>query len=183
MSAYGVQMEDKKIQAVKNWPEPKSIRDIQIFLSFANFYWRFIQGFSKIAGSLTSILKTSSPTGLLTILQSNDVVDEDEVGESGGNEMNLLNTSASTRSTRAGYLIFGGAKKGGNNTKKGVKAAKDFDYLTPAAKKAFNYLRHAFTQAPILQHFDPERHIRIETDVFGYAINGVLSQLILDDLG
>ena len=35
-------MEEERIDAVKNWPEPKSIRDIQVFLDFANFYCRFI---------------------------------------------------------------------------------------------------------------------------------------------
>ena len=59
VSAKGVQIEDKKIEAVKSWPEPKSVQDIQVFIGFANFYWRFIQGFSKIAAPLTSMLKTS----------------------------------------------------------------------------------------------------------------------------
>ena len=36
----------------------KSIRDIQVFLGFVKFYWRFIR--SRIAASLTSMLKTSS---------------------------------------------------------------------------------------------------------------------------
>ena len=82
-----------------------------------------------------------------------------------------------------GYLTSGGANKGGGNTKKGVNAAKDPDYLTLAAKKAFNYLQHMFTKASILQHFDPKRHIRIETNMSGYATGGVVSQLTLDDLG
>ena len=56
------------------------------------------------------------------------------------------------------------------------------NYLTPDAKKAFDQLRQAFTEAPILQHFDPERYIRVETDASGYAIDGVLSQLT-NDLG
>ena len=35
---------------------------MKVFLSFANFYWRFIQGFSKIVAPLTSMLKmTGSP--------------------------------------------------------------------------------------------------------------------------
>ena len=42
VSAQEVQMEDEKIETVRNWPEPKLVRDIQIFFSFANFYWRFI---------------------------------------------------------------------------------------------------------------------------------------------
>ena len=40
--AQGVQMEDERIKAVKTWPEPKSARDIQVFIGFANFYRRFI---------------------------------------------------------------------------------------------------------------------------------------------
>ena len=51
------------------------------------------------------------------------------------------------------------------------------NYLTPDAKKAFDQLRQAFTKAPILQHFDLEQYIRVETDAFGHAIGGVLSQL------
>ena len=57
------------------------------------------------------------------------------------------------------------------------------DLLTPGAKRAFTQLRQAFTKAPILQHFDLECHIRIETDVLSYAIGGVLSQLTPNNLG
>ena len=35
----------------------------------------------------------------------------------------------------------------------------------------------------ILHHFDPERHIRIEINKFGYAIGKVFSQLTSDNLG
>ena len=31
-------MEDERIKAVKKLPKPKSVRDIQVFLGFANFY-------------------------------------------------------------------------------------------------------------------------------------------------
>ena len=50
-------------------------------------------------------------------------------------------------------------------------------FFTPKARLAFTQLRQAFVKAPILHHFDPESHIRIETDALGYAIGGVLSQL------
>ena len=50
-------------------------------------------------------------------------------------------------------------------------------FLTFSARKAFNQLKKAFTKSPILRHFDPKCHIRIETDTLGYAIGGVLSQL------
>ena len=37
-----VRIEEEKIDVMKNWPKPKSIFDIQVFLSFANFYCCFI---------------------------------------------------------------------------------------------------------------------------------------------
>ena len=58
-STRGVQLESKQTKAVKNWPEPKPERDIQVFIGFANFHRRFIRGFSRIAAPLTAILKTT----------------------------------------------------------------------------------------------------------------------------
>ena len=97
------------------------------------------------------MLRTLSLTGLSIILQSINVANKDEVGdgENDGNEINLSNLFVSKTSTRAGYLTFGGAKKFGGNTKKGVEVAKSPNYLTLVAKKAFNYLRHAFIQVVI----------------------------------
>ena len=57
------------------------------------------------------------------------------------------------------------------------------DFFTLGAKLAFTELKQAFLKAPILHHFDLEGHIRIETDVSGYAIDGVPSQLTLDNSG
>ena len=72
------------------------------------------------------------------------------------------------------------------NAKSGVQTRLDATnkpiLLTPDAREVFNQLRQAFTKAPILRHFDPECHIRIETDASGYAIGGVLSQLTSDHL-
>ena len=58
VSAHEIRMEDERIEAVKNWSKPKSVRDIQIFIGFANFSCRFIQGFSRVAAPLTSMLKS-----------------------------------------------------------------------------------------------------------------------------
>ena len=52
-----INMEAKRIQVVKDWPKPKLVCNIQVFLGFANFYWQFIQGFSRIAAPLTSMPK------------------------------------------------------------------------------------------------------------------------------
>ncbi len=56
-------------------------------------------------------------------------------------------------------------------------------FFTTDAKRAFTELRQAFLEATILNHFDSECYIRIETDASGYAIVGVLSQLTSDDSG
>ena len=52
-------MEEKQIRAIRDWREPQSVHDIQVFLGFANFYRRFIQEFSRLTASLTSMLKTA----------------------------------------------------------------------------------------------------------------------------
>ena len=57
------------------------------------------------------------------------------------------------------------------------------DFFTPRARLTFTKLRQAFVKAPILYNFNPKRHIRVETDTSGYAIGGVPSQLISNDLG
>ncbi len=59
VSAQGIKMEEESIEAVKTWPEPQSVRDIQFFLGFANFYRKFIKNFSWIAALLTSMLRTT----------------------------------------------------------------------------------------------------------------------------
>ena len=55
-------------------------------------------------------------------------------------------------------------------------------YLTSGVRIAFTKFRQAFIKVPILYHFNPERFIRVEKDVSGYAIDAVFSQLTLDDL-
>ena len=74
----GINMEVERIKVVKEWLEPKSVRDIKVFLGFANFYQRFIQGFSRIAAPLTSMLKTATPPKRFTL----EKVDDGKGGDS-----------------------------------------------------------------------------------------------------
>ena len=41
----GIIIDPTRVKAIKEQPKPKSYRDIQVFLSFANFYRRFIQNY------------------------------------------------------------------------------------------------------------------------------------------
>ena len=73
-------MEDEKIEVVRNWPKAKSIYNIQVFISFTNFYWQFICDFSKIAAPLISILKTTESSSLA--LRELRADDDEVVGSS-----------------------------------------------------------------------------------------------------
>ena len=58
---------------------------------------------------------------------------------------------------------------------KGVKKGP-FHWGEDAAQ-AFNRLRAAFEEAPVLVHFDPQLRTRVETDASAYALAGIISQL------
>ncbi len=60
ISQEGVAMDESKVHAVLNWPLPSTIKELQRFLGFANFYRRFIRGFSSIAAPLTNMTKKGS---------------------------------------------------------------------------------------------------------------------------
>jgi hypothetical protein len=53
----GLAINQKKVMAIRNWPIPRSVHDIQAFLGFIGFYRRFIKGYSKITTSLTERTK------------------------------------------------------------------------------------------------------------------------------
>nr|GEZ75755.1 putative reverse transcriptase domain-containing protein [Tanacetum cinerariifolium] len=49
----GIHVDPSKVEAVKNWKAPESPTEIRSFLGLAGYYYRFIEGFSKIAKPLT----------------------------------------------------------------------------------------------------------------------------------
>jgi hypothetical protein len=42
ISTSGVEMESDRISSVCNWPTPTTVKEVQQFLRFANYYRRFI---------------------------------------------------------------------------------------------------------------------------------------------
>jgi hypothetical protein len=57
ISAEGVSMAQDKVEDILNWETPKTVKDIQSFMGFANFYRRFIRNFSMLTKYLTDLTK------------------------------------------------------------------------------------------------------------------------------
>jgi hypothetical protein len=111
VSCDGLAMDQRKVSSVLEWKEPRNVTEVQSFLGLANYYRRFIQGYSKIATPLTELTKKEN----------------------------------------------------------------DFKWDIEE-QKAFDRLKKAFTEAPVLITFDPEKPITVETDASDYAVGAVLSQ-------
>jgi hypothetical protein len=61
ISSEGISMDPAKVRTVVEWQTPRSVRDVQCFLGFANFYRKFIQDYSKIVLPLTQLTRKGQP--------------------------------------------------------------------------------------------------------------------------
>jgi transposase InsO family protein len=107
----GLSMDPKKVSAITDWSSPRNLKDVQIFLGFANFYRRFIKDYSKIVSPMTALTKKDTPF-----------------------------------------------------------------HWSDACEEAFQFLKDAFTTAPVLRHFDFDRPTTVETDASDFVSAGILSQ-------
>ena len=53
----GVTMSERKVKSIRDWAHSRSVKEVQIFIGFANFCRRFIKDFSKICKPITETLK------------------------------------------------------------------------------------------------------------------------------
>src|SRR3979490_1599676 len=108
----GLTMAEDKVKTIRDWPEPRKVKDIQSFLSFANFYRRFIFNYSDITVPCTRLTCKGTPWA-----------------------------------------------------------------WTEDCQKSFDFLKTAFTSAPILHHWEPDRILVMETDTSDYALAAILSTI------
>jgi hypothetical protein len=104
-------MDPVKSNAVTSWQVPESVKDVQVFLGFANYYRHYIRDFAALTHPLTLLLRKNVPF-----------------------------------------------------------------CWNPPAQASFDSLKHAFSSAPLLRHYDFSKTAVLETDTSDYAIGAVLSQ-------
>ena len=56
-----IHMDDKKVERVKNWSMPKTVKGVHEFLGFIGYYRRFIKDYSAIAKPLLELTKKTTP--------------------------------------------------------------------------------------------------------------------------
>ena len=62
VSEQGLRCCKKHLEAVAKWPTPTSVKELQTFLGFVNFYRKFIQGYAAIAEPLYALLRGDKTT-------------------------------------------------------------------------------------------------------------------------
>ncbi|GKC18113.1 hypothetical protein Tco_1014895, partial [Tanacetum coccineum] len=55
IDSRGIHVDPAKIESIKDWASPKSPTEILQFVGLAGYYQRFIEGFLKIAKSMTKL--------------------------------------------------------------------------------------------------------------------------------
>ena len=57
----GLKVDPKKISVVHDWPVPVNVHDVRRFLGLANYFRKFIQGYSRLASPLTELTGSNTP--------------------------------------------------------------------------------------------------------------------------
>ena len=54
ISENKMQMNEEKLSEVLEWPALTKFKQVQVLLGFVNFYWRFIESFTKMSKPLSN---------------------------------------------------------------------------------------------------------------------------------
>lgn len=136
-------MKEEKVEVIKKLLEPKSTRNIEVFLGFANLYKIFIRNFNKIVALLISMLQTISANHL-SILPYRNRSNYETPSCTG----NSIGNGKSARTENLSNIANLTKSKNPDMTKS--KKAKNWEFVTvnffktdfrsPELKKIFIYL-------------------------------------------
>jgi hypothetical protein len=65
----GIRVDPKNIEAMQDWPHPKTLKILHGFLGLTGYYHKFFKNYRKIAAPLTDLLKKNSFTWTPTAAQ------------------------------------------------------------------------------------------------------------------
>ena len=61
ISTEGIEVDPEKTETIRNWEPPTTVRGVQSFLGFCNFYRKFILNYGRIARPLTALTRKENP--------------------------------------------------------------------------------------------------------------------------
>jgi hypothetical protein len=61
VSADGIKPDPKKVDVVRHWPVPTNRKELRQFLGLANYFRKFIQGYSTLVAPMTALTAEHTP--------------------------------------------------------------------------------------------------------------------------
>ena len=69
VSKGGIETDLKKITAIKEWPVPKTVTEVQSFLGFTNYYHKFIPKYAQIAQPINQLVSGDNANKKKTLVE------------------------------------------------------------------------------------------------------------------
>ena len=76
VDVHGVHVDPSKIQVICDWPTPTTLTKIWSFLGLANFYHKFVLGFSHISWALIQLTRGGGKAKFVWDLSQQQALDD-----------------------------------------------------------------------------------------------------------